>query len=153
MADPNFASVLDRPADEIKRPPPIPMGTYLAVVDGVPTNREVGEEKVPAWEFKLKLIQPQPDVDPEELARSGGITNRSINNLLFERGIGRMTDEQAAWNFKRFLTEHLKIESEGKTMRQMMAEAPGRQVMVVIEHNPSQDGTEMFARVKATMAA
>lgn len=151
MSDPNFASVLDRPADTIKRPPPYPMGHYLAVVDGTPARREVGQNKTPAWDFNLKILQPQADVLESEAFQQfnaevpDGIAGKTIRHTLFET-------DQAAWRMKQFLAEHLMIDSSGKTMRQMLAEAPGRQVIVEISHRPSEDGTETYTQVKSTAA-
>jgi hypothetical protein len=143
MSNPNFASVLDAPADEIKRPPLPPQGTYIAVVNGPATPREVGQNKTPAWDFNLKLLQPiQVDGDPEAIQKAIG---RSVRATFFET-------EDAAWRLIRFLKDHLKIPSEGKTGRQMISEAAGRQCVVTVVHRPSQDGTEMFANIDNTAA-
>ena len=143
MSDVNFSSVLDKPADDIKRPPLPPMGSYVAVVDGQAVTRKVGQNQTQAWDFNMKLLQPvQVDGEPEAVQAALG---RNIRATFFET-------EDAAWRLVRFLKEHLVIPSEGKTARQMIAEAGGRQCMVTIIHRPSQDGSEMFANIDSTAA-
>lgn len=139
----NFESVLDAPSESIERPKPLPRGTYLTVVTGQPAQTKVGKDQTEAWDFSLKVLQPGPDVDQEALRLYGDVAGKSIRARFF-------ITPDAAYRLRDFLKDHLGIDSNGKTMRQMMAEAPGRSVYATVDLQPSQDGTQMYTNLKNT---
>lgn len=135
----NFQDILNKRVDAVERPKPHPMGTYLVLVEGAPKFSQVGENKRDVADFNLKILQPQPDVDPEEIEKSGGVNGKSVRARFF------LTDD-AVWRLDAFLFEALGIET-GKSRTQAIAEAPGKQVMVKIKHRPSEDGTQMYHEI------
>ena len=64
---PNFASILDEAPTEISRPKPLPVGTYLCVVQGQPVYDKSNKKGTPFVEFLLRVIAAMDDVDPDDL--------------------------------------------------------------------------------------
>jgi hypothetical protein len=54
------------------------------------------------------------------------------------------------WRLKELLAEHLGIDPTNKSMREMLAEAPGQQLIVKIRHDISDDGKRTFHKIDST---
>jgi len=144
---PNFSSILDRKASEIEEPKPIPVGTYLVLLQGQAVRGESTVKKTEYWDFPAKILQPQSDVSQAEIERFGGVQGKDLRG---NGGLRYYVTEESAYRLKEFLVDHLGISDEGKTIREMMAEAPGKQVYVTISHQPSDDGKRVYSRVAQT---
>lgn len=140
----NFASVLDRPATEIERPKPLPVGTYLCILKGMPRYDKSAKKGTDFVEFTAVPQSALDDVNAEELANAGGLADKTIRMTYY------LTDD-AAWRLKKFL-EDLKfdVEDPGVTMRQMIEESANNEIYVTMRHKPSQDGKSVFAEVADT---
>ncbi len=139
----NFAEILSKRTDEIERPKPLPVGTYLAMVEGAPELREIGKKSTPAAEFKFRILSPGDDVDREALTAMGGIGEHRMRKPYF------LTDE-SLYRLKEFLVDHLGIAENGRPIGQLLSEAPNQQVYVTVSHRPSEDGSQIYAEVKST---
>jgi hypothetical protein len=140
----NFQDILNKPMDEIDAPVPLPVGTYLCLVDGVPEVSQKGKNQNTAVTFNLKFMQPQADVDQSALIsalKGKTLPDRSIRHNLW-------VTEDAAWRLKQFLKDHLAVEA--KSMSEAIAQAQGRQVYVTLGHRPSDDGTQIYMDIKST---
>jgi hypothetical protein len=138
----NFGSILDLPSSEVEKPKPYPVGTYQVVVEGLPRFDKSSKKQTEFAEFKLNFLSAGEDVDAEALEEVGGIQGKSIKNTYY-------LTEGAVWRLKEFLL-HLGIEEEDKSLRQMLEETPGRQCMISIRHEASEDGQSVFARISGT---
>lgn len=154
MNNPNFTSILDRPSTEVERPKPMPVGTYLTVLQGQPRHDKSRQKQTPLVEFTHKFISAMDDVDEAELityltAKDGttkALTDVTMKNIFY-------ITEGSAFMLKDFL-KNLDFDVEGDgSMRQMLDETPGRQVLVTIRHEASQDGQSVFARIGSTAKA
>lgn len=66
MSAPDFRTLLSKPADDVKRPKPLPPGTYHGVI----TQKEFvtsKQKQTPGAKFTLKIQQPGADIAPEDL--------------------------------------------------------------------------------------
>lgn len=142
--NPNFSALLEKPADSVERPKPLPAGTYLCVVKGLPENGESTQKKTPFVRFNCQPLQAQEDVDQDALKEMGGLENKMIRDTYY-------VTEDALWRLKKFL-EDLGIEAEDKSIGQMISEAPGCQVLISLRHRASEDGQSVFAEVAKTAA-
>lgn len=152
MNQQSFASILDKPATEVDRPKPLPVGTYICVVNGLPRFDKSSKKQTEFVEFALKPLAASEDVDDEALVTAltrGDGSSKALQDMTI-RAIYYLT-EDAIWRLKKFL-EDLGIDSEGKSLRQMIDEAPGRQVAANLRHEASEDGQAIFARLKDTAA-
>jgi len=139
-----FESILDTPAQDIERPKPLPAGTYDVVVRGLPEYGESPQKKTPFCRFTYAIQAAGEDVDTDELAEMGGIADKTIKDTYYTTpdAVFRLTDT----------LERMGIDPEGKTVRQMIDESPNCSLRIVVGHRASDDGQQIFAEVKRTMA-
>lgn len=131
----NFNDILNRPVEAIEAPKPIPVGTYLALINAQPIFAKIGKNQTDCVNFPIIFQQPQDDVDVaalnESLARADGVS-KSLSDV--KSNIRQFLTEDSLWRVKAFLVDHLGIEETGKTLGQMIPEAMGRQVLVTVKH-------------------
>lgn len=120
----NFIDILSKPAEKIERPKSRPPGSYLCIVNGPHRTKKVNDKLVVSIVFKT--MQAMEDVDQAELAAAGGVGNTLTQDYFLTTNDGN----DNSWGLLQFLEDHLGIEKAGKSLGQMLAEAPGKQVLV-----------------------
>lgn len=138
--------ILDRPSNAAERPKPMPAGTYLCVVQGLPRFDKSSKKQTPFVEFLLVPQQAQDDVDAGELEEMGGLADKTIKASFY------LTD-----NSEYRLTEFLDAcgiadendEGEARSHRERIEDSPNCQVYVTMTHKPNADGTAMYAQPSA----
>lgn len=154
MTKPNFSSILDRPATEIEKPKPLPVGTYLTRVVGLPRYDKSAKKGTDFIEFTHVLVSPGEDVDAEELStylsRKDGST-KSLSEITMKNTY--YLTEDSAWRLHQFLFEHCGFDPDESTLRQAAESTANVEVYITVGHEPSMDGTSVFARIKGTAAA
>ena len=139
----SFSSILDRAPSEIEKPKPAPQGSYTTVLVGQPRFDKSAKKQTDFVEFQHKLLSAQDDVDEDELKALGGIKDKVMKNTFY-------LTEGATWRLKEFL-EHCGIDmDEVESLREAVEQTPGKQVGVFVNHEASQDGTSVFARIGKT---
>lgn len=133
----DFTSVLNKKADDLQKPVPKPVGTYVCQVVGLPKQKTVvgkdtGEE-MPVVTYTVRPIMAKDDVDPDELKTQPPISQwgnfqRTIDFFLHTEG--------GQFYHSEFLANVLDIPSDDKTVGERMVEAPGKQLLVAIKHAP-----------------
>jgi hypothetical protein len=147
---PSFSeSVLDKRAEDVKEPPVKPAGTYLFLIQGQFVEGVSSQKRTPWVGWNIKCLAAQEDVNREELEAAGGIETW-VWRPSAASGLHYYITEDAAFILKQFLVDTLGIDPEGKTIREMMAEAPGRQFFLKLRLQPSQDGTRMRMDIEST---
>lgn len=148
---PNFGSILDKPSTDVEKPKPLPAGSYICVVKGLPKQDKSSKKGTEYVEFTLTPLQAGEDVDEEALtnwaSKADGST-RSLSDTSL-RCTFYLT-EDSIYRLKGFLVDDLEIEEEDKSLRQMIDETPGRQVLAHVKHTASEDGTTVYANVAKT---
>jgi len=142
----NFADILSKKVDQIEKPKPLPVGTYLCLIDGAGEYVKLGANQTDAIKIKVKVLQAGEDVDDEALIEAGGVSEKTLFVTLF-------LTEDAAWRSKKFLVETLGIDGDGKSLGELFTEIPGKTFRGVIGHRPSKDGTEIYAEIKEMIPA
>jgi len=142
MNNPNFGAILDTPSSEVERPKPLPVGSYVCVVKGLPRFDKSSKKQTEFVEFTLQPLTAGDDVDQDALEEMGGFSSRTMRATFY-------ITEDAIWRLKKFLAEDLEIDGEDRTLRQMIDDAPGKQVLVNIKHRASDDGG-IFAEIAST---
>jgi excisionase family DNA binding protein len=146
----SFQDILSRKASDIKPPPAYPVGTYHCLVDGPPAAEESSQKGTPCRVYRFKILAPGSDVNPQDLAEiEGGVIGKIITG---QPHAAFYIVETAVWRYKEFLEGALGISvskgnGEEKTLLEMEAEAPGKQVMVKLKQEISQDGKRMVHRI------
>lgn len=139
----NFASILSRPVTDFERPKPMPQGTYVMVTSGVPRQDKSNKKQTPFVEFTCNVLAAGEDVDAAELAAMGGIAGKQMKATYY------LTDG-STYRLREFLG-HLGLdEAEYATLGEMVEDAPGKQFLATVIHEPSTDGQSIFARIGGT---
>ena len=145
MIMPNFSEILDRPATEIEKPKPLPVGTYIVVVRGLPEYFESSKKKTPGARFTLEILQAGDDVDTDDLEAMVGFQGKSLRHELW-------LTEDLLWRAKQF-AEDCGIDTSEGTIGQILEACNGCQVMIQVRHEPAQDGSDStFAKIGKTGA-
>lgn len=149
MAD--FESVLDKKIEEVEKPKPKPVGTYLGVLQGLPTEKKVGQDEMEVIGFRVKLMSAQEDVDQEDLSAQPPISEwPALRHDIF------IHTEQGVWGLRQFLKNTLGFEDGAGTIRQILAETPGRQLLVKVRQRPfinKQNEPEIATEIESTAHA
>lgn len=135
----NFSDVLNKKLDTIEKPKPLPVGTYIGVINGAPEIKPRGQNNTLSAEFKIKILQADEDVDQDALQERGGIKEAELRHTLW-------LTEDAAWRAKQFV-EFCGVDPDGITLGEALSQCMGCQLRLKIIHRPSQDGTELYANI------
>ena len=143
---PTFGSILDKAPSEIEKPKPAPQGSYTTVLVGQPRFDKSAKKQTEFVEFTHKYLAAGDDVDEDDLKAFLG--DRKLGDVQIKNTY--YLTEGAVWRLKEFL-EHCGIDlDEVDSLREAVEETPGKQVGVFINHEASQDGTSVFARINKT---
>src|SRR5216684_2957065 len=142
----NFQDILNRPSEEIKPAPTLPMGSYHSIVVGLPEQGESSKKKTPFLKFTHKIIAPLDDVDPDAItefeAEGETIVGQEIENTLY------VTDKSANM-LKEFLI-NCGVDLTGRSMAEGLDEVPNAEVIINIKHEASDDGKRVYSKVGST---
>lgn len=152
MAEISFESILDMAASDIEQPKPLPEGTYLMMVKGVPERVQVGPNKeFEAVDFTLQYIQADKDVNPQALDEALNGHPLPEKTFRYRRFVN---DERSVYHLKQLVYKHLGIDDAGgkKTLRQAFGEAPGKQLYVKFRHKVNkEDPSAVYPEIERTL--
>jgi len=134
-----FSDILSRQASEIERPKPLPVGTYICQVKGLPRQDVSSKKGTPFWEFTLIPVGHLDDVTAEDLEAVGGLANKTLRATFY------LTDE-AEYRLADFL-KALNIDVD-RSYEEAVNDAPGQTVLAQVIHTSSNDGSTKYAEVK-----
>lgn len=138
-----FEDILNRPADEIKPPVALPVGTYHTIIVGLPEKGKSSKKQTDYFKFVHKIVAALDDVDTDALAElEGGVSGKEVDNTFY-------ITEKSAFMLVQFL-ENCGIETAGKSLGACIDETPNREVLIHIKHEASDDGQRVFAKVGYT---
>lgn len=142
----NLSDVLDVAVNTIERPPVVPFGTYIAVVDKAPSEREFTGKDGRNWiavEFPMRLVAPKEDVDQDMLNTFGNLSAARPMPNSFMAENSPEGKKQIQWNMRQWFLNTLSLDpgpdSNPKTLKQLAAEAIGQQCLVTVIHAPTLD--------------
>ena len=138
MSEVDFNSILDTNVEDIKQRPPLPVGTYAARIAKIEPGK-FGQKKTDGVEFTFVPYDAKEDVDAQKLQEREGLRDTSLRSVFW-------ITPDAAPMLKNFLIDMVGLEGSGKTMRQLLAEAPNQQVGIVVTSGITKDGRE-FAQI------
>jgi hypothetical protein len=148
MAAVDIASILNQRSSDIKEPHPLPVGTYLMMIDGFPQFPEdgIGKNHTPAAIVNCKYLAAQDDVSPGDVAEAGGLEGKTIRHTLW-------LSKDALFMSVQFARDTLGIDVENKSLKQIFSEMPNKQFYAQVGHRPAADGSRVFNEIKSTSAA
>lgn len=138
--------------DEIKDIPPLPIGTYLALIVG---NHEMIKARTgtPGIQFEYRLVQAEEDVNAGELDAHLTARNASLHDVTGKHVI--YDSAYAGVALRDFVFGALAID-EKLGMQQALSEIPGRNFKVHFRQDPYKTQTgemKMAAKIDKTFAA
>lgn len=144
MAQTSFSSILDKAPADVKAPEALPVGEYLCTVQGMPRYDKSTKKLTEFAEYTLIINQPMDSVDTDDLkAIEGGVVGKPIKATYY-------LTETALYRLKEFF-EHCGLDVEGaESLRELMDQPNGCQVIASIKHEASDDGKRTFSRLAGT---
>jgi len=142
---PDFSLLLKKPAGEAKRPPPLPMGDYTAIVRGF----ELGDQnrnKTPYVRFPTTL-QDWPKDSSDEWTVVDGEGNAFLANKadvdLSKRSMRKdfYLTEDSLWRLDEFIRS-CGINPNGRTYEEIFPEIVGQPVLVEVQQYLNQQTNE-----------
>ena len=150
----DFTEIFSKKLDDIEAPKAKPAGTYLATVQGMPSQRKLpakdGADDFLIIGVKFKLQTPQDDVDEDALKAEKDPVHQwtPFTKDFF------VSSEGGLFAYKKFLTDTLGIEAD--SLGEATAQVPGCQCLISLIHVPftSRDGSPgIRAQIGDTAAA
>lgn len=120
MAGPDFRTLLSKPAADVKRPQPIPAGTWYATVK----SREFGEspeKKTPFVRFHLVNLRAGDDID-ESMLEGVDYSKKELRSDYY-------ITPDAEYRLVEAL-ESMGITKEGRSLGEMIEDAINQEVML-----------------------
>lgn len=153
-SQPSLADIMEAESSgKVDRPKPVPQGSYLAKIVGMPEQGTSEKKGTPFIRFSAELIEPQDDVDEDDLkewsTREDGSTKTLRGTAAPRNGLTFYKTPDAIWRLDKFY-EDLGVMEKGKTRNDMAEEAVGQEFIININHTTSDDGEATYANVKST---
>lgn len=130
----DFAKLLSKPLDDVKKPPPWPAGTYLGVV----SRTEFGESQkgTPYARFHCKVTSAGPGLEASDLEGIDITKGREFRKDFY-------LTEEADWRLKEFI-ESCGVPTTGRTFGETVPECVNAQVQIeVIQQNSQRNAEEL----------
>lgn len=146
-----FTDALDRNLEDIKRPPPLPMGNYIFQVTKMPDPAEPVEGKpYEILRIPVKVVSALEDVDPDELAVYGNVIGTANRvSFIFNTDPDESTKFEGTLNRLKSFLGHCGI--EGGSLKEGLSQLPNaRFVGTVIHRVDERDGESVFAEIDRT---
>lgn len=135
MSNVNFESLLDIKVSDAKRPEPLPVGTYNAVIEKHETG-ESQQKKTPYIRFVAKVVSPDNDVDQAAFAsysaQSDTLPSFNLDYYISPKSTFMLAD---------FCTKTLKIGDENSSLKELVPAATGKYLKLAIGLKKSEDGS------------
>lgn len=149
MSEVNFQELLSAKPEDVKRPDPVPVGTYLGIVTGFKLDVS-RQKKTPFVHYEIKPVSPQEDVDMESFQKFGG-SEKLTSKVM---GIDYYLSADAQWRLKEFL-EKLGVVFGGRSWQAVIPEAVQKQVKFHVMHklNADRPADPPFAQIDDITAA
>ena len=140
----SFSSILDKAPTDVKPPQALPAGEYLCTVKGMPRYDKSARKGTPFIEYTLVIVQAMDSVDADAVAAvEGGVAGKVIKATYYDT-------PEAGYRLKDFF-EHCGLDVEGAdSLRELVDQPNGCQVIATLKHEASEDGQRVFARLAGT---
>lgn len=141
-----FADVLDRKAEEIKRPKPLPAGHYILAVAAHPETGEISDGKFDTLTFQMTVVQALNDVDPDELEAFGNIVGQRVRKqFLFNTDPAEEVAFTRSLNNVKAFLQHCEIGfTDDMQVNEGLAACVGAQVKGEVIHRADKNDPEVI---------
>jgi hypothetical protein len=156
---PDYDDVYNIPVSQLTKQKPIPTGTYLGQVRGLPEELTSPVKGTKFAQYTIQLLEPaqndrgnNKDVDPKALEEALTRPNGDVIPLTEKSLRLRMWRTQDSGHRHVDFLEKLGIPTENddgseRTLPDMIAESPGRTAYFHVKHSPSLDRENIYAEI------
>ena len=162
---PTFDDVYNIPVTQLQRQKPIPTGTYLGMIKGLPEEMTSPKRGTRYAQYTVQLLEP---------AQNDRGQNRDVDATELEEALTRPSGEKIAlsdrtlrlpmWRtqdaghrhvefLKKLGIEEYNEDGSERVLPDMIAECPGRTAFFQVKHNPSADGESVYAEIARVIKA
>jgi len=145
---PDFGALLSKPAGQIERPKPLPVGTYYGTIGGHLFD-ESRQKKTPFVRFTVNLTEPGEEVarDYAEQLAEVDFTKKKLNSDFY-------LTEDSMYRLRDFLVSLGIDDANGtRSIGEMIPDALNRPVQVELTQTPSSTDPETVYNNIANIAA
>lgn len=138
----DFAKLLSKPLDDVKKPPAWPAGTYLGTI----VKYEFGDSNknaTPYARFTVKVTSAGPGLEASELEGIDLTKGREFRKDFY-------LTEDADWRLKEFI-ESVGVSTAGRTFAETVPECLHTQVQIEIVQQNSQRNAEELVNFAGEM--
>jgi hypothetical protein len=138
---------------DIKDVPPLPAGTYLAIIVGPHTMVKSKEKQTDGIEFNYRLVSASEDVNEEELRVHLDARGGSVHDITGKHTIWESTFAQQS--LRDFVYDALGVDAD-LGMQEALGDVPGRNFYIHFRHTPFKRQTgemALRAEIDKTFAA
>ena len=149
---PSFADALNRSMETIKRPPPPPVGKYIARVAQAPSDMTsmTGRDGTSYTKLTipLALVQPLEDVDPDDLAAYGAVTSTIVRLDFIFNESDPAKFEKRLDNLKNFIATCGVTFDGSEPLKQVLSRIANAQLIIELTHRlDSRDNETVYPEV------
>ena len=130
----DFNELLATPMDDIKRPPPLPTGTYHGIIAGHEFGKS-SRKQTSFVQYNLTLLSAGEDVDQTQL-EGIDLTKRPMRATFY-------LTEAARYRVKEFL-ESVGVDVTGRSLGECIPDANNARVLITVTQRNSEDGKEIY---------
>lgn len=119
----DFSSALDTKASDIERPKDLPQGTYIWSVSKIPTSEATKSGEWFIFEFPLRVVSPEEDVDQDLLDEFGSVAGQMgrISFMLSSDDDRKADNDKTMFRLRNFMQRILRVDcDEDATIREML---------------------------------
>jgi hypothetical protein len=154
----NLQKILDMPSNQIDRAPKaLPMGWYIACVEGQPEEGESSQKGTPFLSFIMRIVDTYKDVNESALEEYLTGLDGSTKELSEARLKNTYYLTASAMGRLLLFLDHLEglkpsdAAKEKASTSQRIAAVNGKTCLIHIKHDPWQSGEGVSAKVDQTM--
>lgn len=138
----DFKSLLSKPADEVKKPKPLPAGTYTGLITKYELAEAKNDRKTPFVQFFFSILSPGADVAAAYSTELSEIdlSKRQLRKQYY------ITDD-ALWRLTEFQRALGLVTGNGQSVDSILPRMINVPVTLSIIQKPSQDGLEIYNEI------
>lgn len=146
----SFEDILDKPATEIDRPKPLPVGSYIWSVQGMPRVDKSKEKQTPFYEYTVKCVAPMDDVDEDALKEWATKADGTMRSLTeFTQKLTFYITPDSVYRLQEFI-QHCNIDADDMSTKEAAQNLGNSQFVGFVTHAASKDGTTVYANISRT---
>jgi len=147
-----FSEALDRAVEDIKRPPPLPLGNYIFRVTKMPDPpREVQGQEAEILTISVAVVQPMEDVDPDALEEFGNVVGSPARvEFYFNTAPDEQTRFEQTLNRLKIFLESCGVDTSG-SLKEALSQIANAQFVGEIGHRSDKNDHEIqYAEIRKT---